>query len=67
MGEVTPASLGGLFMLLEIATVYAGALYGVDPLDQPGVELGKVLTYGLMGRDGYDAPELPEPDPRWRV
>jgi glucose-6-phosphate isomerase len=67
MGEVTPASIGGLFMLLEIATVYAGALYGVDPLDQPGVELGKVLTYGLMGRDGYDAPELPEPDPRWRV
>ena len=67
MGAVTPESLGGIFMLLELATVYAGALYGVDPLDQPGVELGKVLTYGLMGRPGFEAPEFPAPDPRWRV
>ncbi|UCC26476.1 MAG: glucose-6-phosphate isomerase [Gemmatimonadales bacterium] len=67
VGPVTPASLGGILMLLEIATVYAGALYGVDPLDQPGVELGKVLTYGLMGREGFEVPQLPDPDPRWRV
>ena len=58
-------ALGQLFMLLEIATVYAGALYDVDPLDQPGVELGKVLTYGQMGRPGVDPVELPAPDPRW--
>ena len=57
-------TLGQLFMLLEIATVYAGALYGVDPLDQPGVELGKRLTYGLMGRPGVERAVLPEPDPR---
>ena len=37
--------LGGLFMLLEVATIYAGQLYGVNPLDQPGVELGKQFTY----------------------
>lgn len=60
-------TLGQLFMLLEIATVYAGALYGVDPLDQPGVELGKILTYGLMGREGYEAPSLDPGDPRWVV
>jgi glucose-6-phosphate isomerase len=60
-------SLGQLMMMLEIATVYAGALYHVDPLDQPGVELGKRLTYGLMGRPGSDAARLPEPDPRWIV
>ncbi len=65
--RVDAFALGGLFMLLEIATVYAGALYGVDPLDQPGVELGKILTYGLMGRDGYEAPALPDSDPRWIV
>jgi len=52
-------------LLLQIATVYAGALYGVDPLDQPGVELSKRLTYGLMGREGVDRPDLPESDPRW--
>jgi glucose-6-phosphate isomerase len=49
-------ALGQLFMMLQIATVYAGAFYDVDPLDQPGVELGKQLTYGLMGRAGYQAP-----------
>lgn len=47
-------SLGELFFLLQIATVYAGALYDVDPLDQPGVELGKQLTYGIMGRAGFE-------------
>ncbi len=53
--RVDARSLGELFMLLQIATVYAGGLYGVDPLDQPGVELGKQLTYGIMGRGGFDA------------
>ena len=48
-------AVGQLFMMLQIATVYAGALYNVDPLDQPGVELGKQLTYGLMGRTGFEA------------
>jgi glucose-6-phosphate isomerase len=67
MGRVEPASVGALVMLLQAATVYAGALYGVDPLDQPGVELGKKLTYGLLGRAGYKAVEILGPDPRWRV
>jgi glucose-6-phosphate isomerase len=65
--ELTAHTLGGLFMLFEVATVFAGALYGVDPLSQPGVELGKELTYGLLGRDGYPAPTLRTGDPRWRV
>jgi glucose-6-phosphate isomerase len=37
-----------------IATVISGTLYSVDPLDQPGVELGKKFTYGLMGRNGFE-------------
>ncbi|MFH1057494.1 MAG: glucose-6-phosphate isomerase [Pseudomonadota bacterium] len=45
--------LGQLIFMLEAATVAAGALLGIDPLDQPGVELGKKLTYGLMGREGF--------------
>ncbi|HEX2202344.1 MAG TPA: glucose-6-phosphate isomerase [Longimicrobium sp.] len=52
--RVDARSLGGLLMLFQIATVYAGHFYGVDPLDQPGVELGKELTYGIMGRAGYE-------------
>ena len=63
--EIGPGTLGQLLMLLQVATVYAGALYGVDPLDQPGVELSKRLTYGLMGREGVEPPDLREPDPRW--
>jgi glucose-6-phosphate isomerase len=62
--------LGGLFMLFELATIYAGQLYGVDPLDQPGVELGKQLTYYQFGhpdwvrmRSTWDA--LPQADPDW--
>jgi glucose-6-phosphate isomerase len=60
-------SLGELLMFLQIATVYAGALYGVDPLDQPGVELGKELTYGLLGREGFEPPVLDPGDPEWRI
>ncbi len=59
--------LGRLIMLFELATVYAAALYGVDALDQPGVELGKELTYGLLGRDGFQAIEIDPGAPRWKV
>jgi len=58
-------AIGELVMLLQIATVYAGGLYGVDPLDQPGVELGKRLTYGLMGRAGFEPPVLTTGEARW--
>ena len=67
MPALTPATLGQLLMLLQVATIHAGALYGVNPLDQPGVELGKMLTYGLMGRKGVEAPDVAEPDPAWIV
>ena len=65
--DLTPRALGELFMLFQIATVFAGALYGVDPLDQPGVELSKKLTYGLLGREGYERPQLGIGDHDWRV
>jgi glucose-6-phosphate isomerase len=49
--RVDAQSLGALLMLLEIATVYAGHLYEVNPLDQPGVELGKRLTRERLSRE----------------
>lgn len=58
-------AIGELLMMLEIATVYIGALYGVNPLNQPGVELGKTLTYGQMGRPGVEAADIPDPEPKW--
>lgn len=47
-------TLGGLFFLWEAATALAGELYGIDAFDQPGVELGKRLATGLLGRPGYE-------------
>jgi glucose-6-phosphate isomerase len=69
--RVDARHLGALFMLLEIATIYAGELYGVNPLDQPGVELGKQFTYAMLGRaDAEQARQewnlLPKPDTRYR-
>ncbi|MBC7673223.1 MAG: glucose-6-phosphate isomerase, partial [Polaromonas sp.] len=60
--------VGGLLMFLELATAYAGRLYGVNAFDQPGVELGKQFTYAMLGRsDAGQARQewdlLPKPDP----
>ena len=60
--------VGALFMFLELATAYAGELYGVNAFDQPGVELGKQFTYAMLGRsDAGKAREewelLPKSDP----
>jgi glucose-6-phosphate isomerase len=53
--NLSAAAVGELLMFLQLATGYAGVWYGVDPFDQPGVELGKQLTYAAMGRPGYEA------------
>jgi glucose-6-phosphate isomerase len=52
---VNAFTVGQLVFLLETATVAAGALAGVDPFGQPGVEESKRLAYGLMGRPGFEA------------
>lgn len=43
-----------LLYLLEVQTAFAGALFNIDPFDQPGVELAKVYTHALMGKKGYE-------------
>jgi glucose-6-phosphate isomerase len=52
-------SFGEAVMFFQLATGYAGVFYGVDPFDQPGVELGKKLTYAAMGRPGFEAHAQP--------
>jgi glucose-6-phosphate isomerase len=57
--DLSAASVGELLMFLQVATGYAGVWYGIDPFDQPGVELGKRLAYAAMGRPGYEAEPAP--------
>ncbi len=46
--------IGQFIAMFEIATSYAGLMLNIDAYDQPAVETGKVATFGLMGRPGYE-------------
>ncbi|HKN18546.1 MAG TPA: glucose-6-phosphate isomerase [Dissulfurispiraceae bacterium] len=46
--------LGQLFHFFELVTALTGILIGINPFNQPGVEEGKNLTYGMMGKKGYE-------------
>lgn len=52
--EVNPFTLGQLFMLFEMQTAITGELLDINAFDQPGVEAGKVATYALLGRAGFE-------------
>ncbi|MGD9692864.1 MAG: glucose-6-phosphate isomerase [Phycisphaerales bacterium] len=52
--SISPRHVGQFLMLWEVATSYAGLMLGIDAYDQPAVETGKVATFGLMGRSGYE-------------
>ncbi|MEO5937291.1 MAG: hypothetical protein ABIP81_08760 [Terriglobales bacterium] len=52
--RVDEYSIGAFFQMLEFQTAFAGELYGIDAFDQPGVELAKKLTNGLMGKKGFE-------------
>jgi glucose-6-phosphate isomerase len=72
LDRVDAGHVGQLMMLLEVATAYAGQLYGIDAFNQPGVELGKQFAYALLGRPGADEARkewesLPKSDSRWIV
>ncbi|HEU4947433.1 MAG TPA: glucose-6-phosphate isomerase [Kribbella sp.] len=52
---VTTGSLGGQFLLWEMATAVAGYLLGINPFDQPDVESAKGAARGLL--DAQPEPE----------
>ncbi|MBP9890333.1 MAG: glucose-6-phosphate isomerase [Planctomycetes bacterium] len=43
------STFGALLMGLELATTYAGFAWGVNPYDQPSVELGKTISRKMLG------------------
>ncbi len=44
INDLTPESIGMLLAFYEARTVYEGFILGVNPFDQFGVELGKILA-----------------------
>jgi glucose-6-phosphate isomerase len=44
-------SLGAQFLLWEVATVVAGRLLGINPFDQPDVELAKIAARRFLTAD----------------
>lgn len=53
LSEVNEFTMGQLLYMLELQTALVGELFNIDAFNQPGVELGKHYTYGVLGRDGY--------------
>ncbi len=52
--EISPRTIGQFMYAFEVSTLFSGGLYRIDPLDQPGVEWGKIAAFALMGRPGYE-------------
>ena len=46
-------NLGYLFYFFEKACAISGYMLGVNPFDQPGVEVYKKNMFALLGKDGY--------------
>lgn len=51
--ELSPRTLGELFMFFEAATAFLGEFYDINAFDQPGVELSKQLTKQLLTQHGH--------------
>ncbi len=53
---LTPESLGKLVALYEHSVFTQAAIWDIDPFDQWGVELGKVLAQRILGELGAEEP-----------
>jgi glucose-6-phosphate isomerase len=50
LARLDERTMGALMMHLMLETILAGRLLGVDPFDQPAVELSKVITRERLTR-----------------
>ena len=48
LDRISEESLGELFVMLEGSIAFLGEMYSIDAYNQPGVELGKVLTKKML-------------------
>ena len=54
VGELTERKLGELFYFLELCCGVSAYLLGVNPFNQPGVEMYKRNMFQLLGKPGYE-------------
>lgn len=54
-GELNARTMGELFYFLELCCGVSAYLLGVNPFNQPGVELYKRNMFQLLGKPGYEA------------
>ncbi len=49
--KIDAYNIGELLYQLQASCVISGRMMGIDPFNQPGVELGKRLAYEIMGKE----------------
>ncbi len=54
-GELSDRKVGELFYFLELCCGVSAYVLGVNPFDQPGVELYKRNMFQLLGKPGYES------------
>ena len=54
-GPVNEQTLGELFFFLELSCAVSAYTLGVNPFNQPGVELYKRNMFQLLGKPGYES------------
>lgn len=52
--KIDEFNIGRAIYMLEYGIIALGEMLNINPIDQPGVELGKKYTYGIMGRKGFE-------------
>ena len=55
MGELNDKKMGEMFYFLELCCGVSAYILGVNPFNQPGVELYKRNMFQLLGKPGYEA------------
>ena len=55
VGELNERKLGELFYFLELSCGVSAYMLGVNPFNQPGVEMYKKNMFQLLGKPGYEA------------
>ena len=55
VGELNDRKVGELFYFLELSCGVSAYILGVNPFNQPGVELYKRNMFRLLGKPGYEA------------